>query len=44
MIHNRAKQQKLAAEECQEKTRPRYEAETKIFCQMFIIHRYILEL
>ena len=40
MIHNRAKQQKLAAEGCKGKTRPRYETFSDILPDVYHLYIY----
>ena len=40
MIHSGAKQQKLAPEECQGKTRPRYEAFSDILPDVYHLYIY----
>ena len=42
MIHNRAKQQKLAAEGCKGKTRPRYETFSDILPDVYHLYIYTI--
>ena len=44
MIHSGAKQQNLAPEECQGKTRPRYEAFSDILPDLYHLHIYTAQL